>query len=196
MVTAAYPELYRARPGRVELVDVPELGFVVAAGVGSPESEDFSAAVGSLYAVAYTAHFMAKDRYGAAPRVMPLEALWWVDGDAGAWSTVPREQWHWQAMINQPDPIDADLVAEAVDQARRRSGALGSVEYVRWREGLAAQVLHVGPFETEPVTIELLHREIARAGRVPRGRHHEIYFGDPRRTAPERLRTLLRQPVA
>jgi hypothetical protein len=196
VATSTAPDLYRAREGTVDLVDVPEAGFVVASGRGAPEAKEFAAAVGALYKVAYTAHFLARRLHGEAPRIMPLEALWWVEDGGERWAEVPREAWHWQAMIGQPDPIDAATAAEALDQVRAKAdGPLLDVGYQRWREGPAAQVLHVGPFSTEPVTVDLLHRAIAERGLRPHGRHHEIYLSNPKRTASARLRTLLRQPV-
>jgi hypothetical protein len=100
-------------------------------------------------------------------------------------------------MIMQPDPIDADLLSEALAQARAKKGlpALDRLRHERWTEGRCAQTMHVGPYSAEAPSIERLHQAIAEAGYVPRGRHHEIYLGDPRRSAPDRLRTIIRQPV-
>ena len=190
--------LYRARAGRVDFVDVPELGYVVVDGSGAPDGPEFAAALQALFPVSYGAHFAHRKRTGDAPKVMPLEALWWVDGDPAQWLHADRSDWHWRALIAQPDPIDAADVVTATAQARAKhpGPALDRVRFVRWEEGRAAQVLHVGPYSAEGATIELLHDAIAAAGLVPRGHHHEIYLGDPRRCAPERLRTILRQPVA
>jgi hypothetical protein len=140
---------------------------------------------------------------------MPLEALWWVDEaeqqdvvaavarGRATMADSARERWRWQAMIMQPDPIDAAAVARAVEQVRgkRPSAALDRLRFERWAEGRCAQVLHIGPYADEGPTIVRLHEGIAAAGYRPRGHHHEIYLGDPRRSAPEKLRTILRQPV-
>ena len=108
-----------------------------------------------------------------------------------------RDRWRWQAMIMQPGPIDADMIAAAIAQARdrKRSAGLDRVRYIRWAEGCCAQLLHVGPYAAEGPSIARLHQAIAAAGYRPRGRHHEIYLGDQRRSAPEKLRTILRHPV-
>jgi len=108
-----------------------------------------------------------------------------------------RDRWRWQAMIMQPDPIDADMVATARAQARAKKPVPGleRLRYQRWAEGRCAQLLHVGPYASEEPSIARLHQAIAAAGYRPRGRHHEIYLGDPRRSAPEKLRTILRHPV-
>lgn len=186
--------LYQARRGRVDHVDVPEFGLLVVGGHGAPGGAAFAAAVGTLYPIAYAAHFLVRKEYGEAPRVMPLEALWWTED--GLATPVDPEQWRWAAMIMQPDPIDELTIEAAIERAREKAlPGLGLLRYERWREGPAMQTLHVGPYDAEAPTIEELHAAIAAAGLRPRGRHHEIYLSDPRRCPPERLRTIIRQPV-
>jgi hypothetical protein len=201
--------LYRVRKGTVEFVDVPELGFVMVDGRGAPSGTAFADAIQALYATSYGAHFAVKRASGEAPRVMALEALWWVEG-ASAQATMEsiasgevgiaeadRDSWQWRAMIMQLPPIDKVVVEEAIAAARAKKGlsALARVRYERWAEGRCAQIMHVGPYATESASIVALHRAIAERGWRPRGRHHEIYLGDPRRSAQERLRTILRQPI-
>jgi hypothetical protein len=190
----AYDRLYKPQRDTVELVDVPELGFLRIDGQGAPDGPEFAAAVQDLYSVSYAAHHLAKQVYGEAPRVMPLEALWW-HGTGQAWAPdADRRDWSWSAMIMQPDPVDADLVAQAM-AGGPNPGAPDRIALVRWAEGRCAQLLHIGPYAAEGLSIRRLHRAIAAYGLRPRGRHHEIYLGDPRRSAPAHLRTLLRQPV-
>jgi hypothetical protein len=191
-----YAALYKPRRNVVEFVDVPEMAFLRVSGRGAPEGPDFGAAVQALYAVSYAAHFLVKKSRGEAPRVMPLEALWW-QGEEGGWSVdLDRDAWSWSAMIMQPDPVDGGVVADALAQSRAKNlAALDRVTFERWAEGPSAQLLHVGPYSAEAASIERLHEAIAKSGQQPRGRHHEIYLGDPRRSAPERLRTILRHPV-
>jgi hypothetical protein len=199
--------LYKARKGAVDIVDVPELDYVMIDGSGAPDSAEFAAAVQALYAVSYGAHFLVKKERGEAPKVMPLEALWWVDDPdqqdmvkavALGWASMAetdRDRWHWRAMIMQPAPV-GEAVARAVEQARAKSlPALDRLRLRRWEEGRCAQTLHLGPYSEEGPSIVRLHEGIAAAGYRPRGHHHELYLGDPRRSAPERLRTVLRQPV-
>jgi hypothetical protein len=201
--------LLKVRKGAVEFVDVPEFGFAVVTGAGAPGDTEFTDALQALYSVSYGAHFLVKKRHGQAPKVMPLEALWWVD-DPGqqdilaavalgqaTMADTDRDRWRWQAMIMQPDPIDADVVAEALTQAQAKkpSPGLERLGYQRWAEGRCAQLLNVGPYADEGPSIVRLHQAIAAAGYRPHGRHHEIYLGDPRRSAPEKLRTILRHPV-
>ena len=201
--------LYGVRKGTVDFVDVPELGFLVMDGVGDPGAEAFADAIAALYSVSYGVHFALKKATGDAPRVMALEALWWVEG-ADAQATMERiaagqasmkdsdrEKWRWQAMIMQLAPIDATMIANAITEATAKKGiaSLSALRYERWAEGPCAQIMHVGPYATEPVSIVALHTAIADHGATPRGRHHEIYLGDPRTCAPEKLRTILRQPM-
>ncbi|HXZ77998.1 MAG TPA: GyrI-like domain-containing protein [Streptosporangiaceae bacterium] len=205
----SFDSLLKVRKGAVEFVDVPEFGFAVVTGTGPPGGTEFGQALQALYSVSYGAHFLVKKHYGQAPKVMPLEALWWVD-DPGqqdilaavalgqaTMADTDRDHWRWQAMIMQPDPIDADMVATARAQARAKKPVPGleRLRYQRWAEGRCAQLLHVGPYASEEPSIARLHQAIAAAGYRPRGRHHEIYLGDPRRSAPEKLRTILRHPV-
>jgi hypothetical protein len=201
--------LYRVRRGDVNIVDVPELGYVLVDGAGPPDGAEFAAALTALYAVSYSAHFLLKKAFGEAPKVMPLEALWWVDDpkyqsavEAVArgertMADVDRNGWRWRALIMQPPPLGEALLTRAVEQvqAKSPSSALGRLRYERWEEGRCAQMLHVGPYAEEAPSIVHLHAAIVSAGYRPRGRHHEIYVGDPRRSAPERLRTILRQPI-
>jgi hypothetical protein len=210
-MTATSPNVdtfYKVRKGVVDIVTLPELSFVAVDGRGDPEGPEFADAIQALYSVSYGAHFLIKKRYRMAPRVMPLEALWWVDepeqrdivnavarGQASMTDT-NRDQWRWRAMIMQPDPIDGATIGQAIDQARGKSlPALDRLRYLRWEEGRSAQTLHIGPYAAEQPSIVRLHDGIAAAGYRPRGHHHEIYLGDPRRAAPGKLRTLLRQPV-
>jgi hypothetical protein len=140
---------------------------------------------------------------------MPLEGLWWVDDPAQqdivaavargevTMADSDRGSWRWQALIMQPDPIDAELIAAATAEAASKKDlpGLARLEYIRWAEGRCAQLLHIGPYAAEAPSIAALHEAIAEAGYRPRGRHHEIYLGDPRRSAPEKLRTIIRHPV-
>jgi len=201
--------LYTVGKGKVEFVDVPELGFVAIDGGGAPGEAAFSNALQALYLVSYTAHFAVKKASGEAPRVMALEALWWVEGSESqatmerfargeaSMEESDRDQWHWRAMIMQLPPIDEAVIARAISEAKAKKDdpALGAVRYVRWAEGPSAQIMHIGPYSTEQISIVELHQAIAGHGSRPRGRHHEIYLGDPRTSAPEKLRTILRQPI-
>jgi hypothetical protein len=190
-------ELYSATRSPV-LVDVPELPFLMVDGHGDPNSAPaYADAVAALYSVAYTVRF-ALERGPAAvdAPVMPLEGLWWT-ADMAAFTTEDKSAWDWTLMIVLPEQATEDVVAAARRRAADRKGldAVGRVRLERWTEGPAAQVLHVGPYSDEAPTVAALHAFIAQQGCALSGKHHEIYLGDPRRAAPEKLRTIVRQPV-
>jgi hypothetical protein len=188
--------LYRARQ-TPELVEVPELSFLMIDGQGDPNvSERYREAIQALYGVSYTLKFALKRAGGPEYRVAPLEGLWWVE-DMTRFTIKDKSAWEWTAMIKQPPEVTQELVAEAAAEVaqKKQLPAARELRLERFAEGLAAQVLHVGPYPDEGPTIERLHAFIAEQGCATRGKHHEIYLSDPRRTAPERLKTIIRQAV-
>jgi hypothetical protein len=191
-------ELYLPRRQPV-LVEVPELAFVMIDGRGDPScAASYREAIEALYAVAYAAKFAVKRGASAIDfAVMPVESLWWTEGQA-VFAQTSKSDWNWTAMIMQPEPVTAQIVTDAREQAaaKRSLPALDLLRYEHFVEGRTAQVLYVGPYRDEGPTIEALHAFIARQGLRPLGRHHEIYLSDPRRSAPAKLTTVLRQPVA
>ena len=179
------------------LVDVPDLAYLMIDGHGDPNtSAEYAAAIAALYGIAYTAKFMVKQTLGIDFHVMPLEGLWWTP-DMATFSTSDKSDWLWTAMIMQPPPVTAEIVEAARAKAAERKPleAIAHVRFDRFAEGRAAQVLHIGPYSAEGPTIARLHDFIAAHGLTRTGKHHEIYLGDPRRSAPEKLRTIVRQPV-
>ena len=190
-------ELYL--PGsQPSLIEVPDLAFLMVDGHGDPNtSAAYRAAIEALYAVAYAAKFTVKREQVAIDfTVMPLESLWWVE-DMSRFPVVDKSEWSWTAMIMQPEPVTTEVVELAVQQvaAKRSLPALERLRFERFHEGLAAQVMYRGPYAEEGPTVARLHEFIAEQGYELVGKHHEIYLGDPRRTAPARLRTVIRQPV-
>jgi hypothetical protein len=191
------PHLYRAGPTPV-LVDVPELPFLRIDGAGDPNtSAGYARAVRALYAVAYGVRFALKRGPAAvdAP-VPPLEGLWWVP-DMRLFDQSDKSAWLWTLQIPQAEAATPDVVAAAAAAAARKGVEdADRVRLERVAEGRCAQVLHRGPYADEGPTVAALHAFIADEGYQLTGTHHEIYLGDPRRTAPERLRTIIRQPIA
>jgi len=193
--------LYAPSPRHPAIVEVPELCFLMIDGRGDPNSsEAYQDALGALYGIAYTLKFTLKK---AEPerdfKVAPLEGLWWADTEAPSMAALQadRDSWNWTMMIAVPDGVTAAEFAAAAEAAARRRPlpAAARVRLERFAEGLAAQIMHVGPYADEAPTIAALHAFVEEQGYALRGRHHEIYLGDPRRTAPERLKTVLRHPV-
>lgn len=192
-----HPDRYRAPDAPVRLT-VPPLHLLMVDGAGDPSSAPaYVDAVGTLYAVSYGIRGLFKEAGGEPWTVMPLEGLWWAP-DMARFSTDRREEWLWTMMIAQPGVVTAEMVAQATPGAVRK-GRAPAADLLRFElvdEGDVVQVMHHGPYSTEGPTIEALHAFIADHGLVRRGKHHEIYLNDPRRVAPEAVRTILRQPVA
>jgi hypothetical protein len=180
-----------------ELVEVPELRFVMIDGHGDPESSpSYARAIQAVYGISYAAHFELK-RHGLDYVVMPLESLWWAP-DLAVFTSSDRSAWQWTAMILQPPEVTEEVFEVAREIASRKADdpeATARTRLERFAEGLSAQVLHVGAYADEGPTIRRLHAYIEGQGYRPAGKHHEIYLSDPRRTAPARLRTVIRQPV-
>jgi hypothetical protein len=183
-----------------ELVRVPTIAYVMIDGAGDPNaSAEYREAIQALYGLSYTLKFSLKKELGTTYRVGPLEGLWWAD-DMTEFSIGHKADWHWTAMIAQPDVVTPGRFERAREEVARKKGLprLERARLERFDEGLAAQVLYLGPYSDEGATIEQLHRFIHELGYAFDGRHqkhHELYLGDPRRSAPEKLRTLIRQPV-
>ena len=191
--------LYGARAGRIDEIDVPALRFLMIDGAGEPDPEtnaSYGEALEALFSVSYTAKFAVKKDTSVDYGVMPLEGLWWAE-DMSAFARGDKRAWQWTMMIMQPDPA-TDAVIEAAIAAVRRRKDLPGIARLRletFREGKAAQTLHVGPFADEGPTIEQLHAHIGSRSAL-RGKHHEIYLSDIRRAAPSRWRTIIRQPMS
>lgn len=181
------------------LVDVPEMTFLMVEGHGDPNSAvEFREAVEALFTVSYTAKFIVKrSDAGVDFGVMPLEGLWWVE-DMSRFMQAEKSEWDWTVMIMQPDPVTEEVIEAAREQAAAKKSlpALERVRLEQFAEGLSAQVLYRGPYKDEGPTIAALHDFIADLGYIKTGKHHEIYLGDPNRAAPEKLKTVIRQPVA
>jgi hypothetical protein len=192
----AMRRLYYPPVGQPVLVDVPEMAYLMIDGHGEPGDGPFQRAVEALFGVAFTAKFAVKR---IDPRedftVMPLEGLFWTPDVTGA-RPASSEGGSWTLMIVQPPAVTEELARKSTaDAIERGLPAARQLRLERFREGLAAQVIHVGSYADEEPTIEKLLAFIAEHDYPLRGRHHEIYLSDPRRTAPERLKTVIRQPV-
>jgi len=187
------------KPGRKpEIIEIPEFKFLMVQGTDArPESEDFQNAITTLYSVSFTAKFMSKNEPGRDYTVMPLEGLWWAD-DMNVFEKGEKEKWSWTLMIRQPDFITQEIIKRAVTRAKEKKNiAAEKLKLTKYKEGLSAQIMHIGPFSEEKPNILLLHELINKEGGKFNGqkqKHHEIYLSDFRRTAPEKLRTIIRQP--
>ncbi|MFA6001196.1 MAG: GyrI-like domain-containing protein [Thermoleophilia bacterium] len=189
-------QLYRPSKSKPAIIEVPEMSFLMVDGDGDPNDDQFQEACSALYGMAYTLKFMIKKQGRADFKVMPLEGLWWMAGTR-EFDVARREDWKWRAMIAQPDLVTADDVRQASVELRDRKDppALAKVKFKSFAEGKAVQIMYIGPYSDEGPTIKMLHQFAAENGFKLTGKHHEIYLGDPRRSAPEKLKTIIRQPV-
>jgi hypothetical protein len=193
-------DAYRATRGRFRIVDVPDMQYLMTDGHGDPNTAPaFAEAVGALYPVAYKLKFASKRDLGRDYVVPPLEGLWWAE-DMDSFTTVrDKSRWDWTLMLMVPGWIDRAMFAAAVAQAgaKRPPARLGDVRLQTLSEGRCVQTLHVGSFDDESGVLAQLHGEfIPGNGYRMAGTHHEIYLSDFRKVAPEKRRTILRQPVA
>ncbi|MGM7678106.1 GyrI-like domain-containing protein [Microbacterium sp. A94] len=190
---------YSARRGRFDIVEVPSLRYLMIDGHGDPNtSPEFASAVEALFPIAYTLKFTSKNTLGRDYTVMPLEGLWWADDHAAFTSSRDKSQWDWTMMIMQPDWIDHEHFADAVARvtAKNPGRRFDEVRFGSFSEGLCVQTLHVGAFDDEAPVLAEMHDSFIPLNRLSlTGKHHEIYFSDPRRGDPAKRRTLLRQPV-
>ncbi len=190
--------LYNPSSKEVSVVDEPPMNFLMVDGEGDPNgSKPYKDAVEALYAVSYALKFMVKKERRIDYGVMPLEGLWWVE-DMSRFSVEDREDWRWTMMISQPEHVTEALFEEAGArvESKKNPPALPKLRFEAFHEGRAAQILHLGPYSEEGPNVERVHQAIEADGHKRAGRHHEVYLTDPNRTAPERLKTIIRQPFS
>ena len=203
-----FKTLYQPSAKKVELVRVPSLQFAmidgaIEKGYGPGNSPGFAEAVQALYGISYTLKFMFKKRKANAIDypVMPLEGLLWLT-EGEVFDINIKDNWSYTLVIMQPDVITQEIFEEGIAQVRRKRGdsdALSKLRLEFFEEGLCAQIMHIGPYATEPATMERMrefmqengYRDCVGLG----GKHHEIYLSDPRKADPAKLKTVLRHPV-
>jgi hypothetical protein len=202
-----YKHLYQPPAKKVEIINVPCLQFAMIDGAIEKGSEpgkspSFGEATQALYSISYTLKFMLKKRKTNAVDypVMALEGLWWVED--GVFDITVKDNWFYTLMILQPEIITQDIFEEGIEQVRRKRGdspALARVRLADFEEGLCMQTMHIGPYATEPATVERMRYFAVETGYRDRvglgGKHHEIYLGDPRKADPAKLKTVLRHPL-
>jgi len=188
---------YYTAKKKPEVIDVPPGNFLAIVGRGAPSGDAYTAALQALYGLSYTLKFKSKAE-GLDFTVMALEGLWWWD-DPNVFDlegAPPQEEWNWKSMIRQPDFITQETVDEVRPEVREKRGpAVDDVVLETFHEGLSAQIMHLGPYSEEGPTVMRLHEFIEESGYRMRGRHHEIYLSDPRRSKPENIKTIIRQPI-
>jgi hypothetical protein len=198
-----YRDLYMP-PKKPVLIDVPSMRFIMMDGRGDPRQEEYQHSVEALYALSYTIK-MSKMKGSQPPGyfdyvVPPLEGLWWIS--KGAFDLQERDNWLWTSMIRQPEFVTPDVFSWALEECRRKKAGidLAQARLATFQEGLCVQMMHVGPFASEPETLAVMQAFMAEHNLADETgserKHHEIYLSDPRKTPPEKLKTVLRHPVA
>ena len=193
-----FKPLYNPSSRDFAIVVVPPMQFLMVDGHGDPNSEPtYQEALEAIYAVSYALKFVSKKELDRDYVVPPLEGLWWAEDMDSFALLQDKSRWDWTMMIMQPEWISAQMAQDAARHAAKKElPALSKLRLETYDEGLSAQILHVGSYDDEAPTLARLHGTwLPENGYVPNGKHHEIYLSDPRRTAPEKLKTVLRQPV-
>jgi hypothetical protein len=194
-----FKHLYKPSAKKVDIVEVPKWNYLMVDGEGNPNtSQSFQDAIEVLYPLSYALKFIVKKgEIGIDYGVLPLEGLWWAD-DMTSFSVDDKDNWKWTLMIMQPDLVTKELVKEATEQIKTKKNpvSLPLVRFESFEEGKAAQIMHIGPFSEEGPTIEKVHSFIEENGSQRKGKHHEIYLSDIRRAAPEKWKTIIRQPMS
>lgn len=196
-----FKRFYNPSAKQPEIVEVPEWQFLMIDGKDArPDSKDFQEAIQTLFSISYKTKFAIKKARNIDYGVMPLEGLWWSD-DMDDFINGNKANWQWTLMIMQPDFITQDDINDAIQTARKKepTEALNHLRLEKFKEGLSTQIMHIGPFSEEYDNIMKLHDLIkSQGGHFDRQahiyKHHEIYLSDFRRTAPEKLKTVIRQP--
>ena len=192
-----YRHLYSPSAKAPEIVEVPPLNYIMVDGHGDPNTApEYGEAIQTLYSLSYTLKFHSKKTLGRDYGVMGLEGLWWI-ADMSRFTSAPKSEWDWTMMILQPDFITPALFEEA-KQLVRAKGKAAPVDTARletYSEGMSVQIMYFGAYADEGPTIARLHQFAFEQGYSLHGKHHEIYLSDPRRVAPEKLKTIIRQPI-
>lgn len=189
-------ELYTAPMGKPVVITAPALIYLAVDGHGDPNnSPDYQGALEALYSLSYAIKFRLK-KEGLDYVVAPLEGLWWTE-EMKDFSIENKSIWNWTMMIMQPPQLSEETFAAVGEELRKKKSIpqLANVQLCSYEDGLAAQLMHLGPYSAEGPTVERLHHFIAENGYELRGKHREIYLSDPNRTAPEKMKTIIRQPI-
>jgi hypothetical protein len=193
-------DAYHARHGELRLVELPPTSYLMIDGHGDPNtSTSYAQALEALYPVAYTLKFVSKRELERDYVVPPLEGLWWADDMSAFTESRDKTQWDWTMMLMVPEWLTTAHVESAVSAVgakKQMPVRLHDIRFEEYTEDLCVQTLHIGSFEDEGPVLERIHTEyIPGHGLQLTKKHHEIYLSDPRKSAPEKLRTILRQPV-
>lgn len=192
------PEYFKVSAGKFSVVNLPKFNYFMVDGKGDPNSDpSYVQAIELLYGASFTLKFKSKNELGQDYVVPPLEGLWWAK-DMKSFETRDKSKWSWTMMIMVPSHLSKSFVAQAKNafHDKKADADVSKLRFDSLNEGLSVQTLHLGPYDAEGSILSKMHNEyMPQNNLVFNGLHHEIYLGDPRKTAPEKLKTVLRQPV-
>jgi hypothetical protein len=193
-LTKEYKTYYTAKT-TPEIVEFDKIPFLTIEGEGEPAGKEFTSKVKALYPLAYGVKNICK-KQGKDFAVPKLEGLWWVESDRPALK-VPRKDWRWKLLIRLPDFVTLEIVEKAKEEVFKKKGIelVKEIEFEKIMEGKCVQIMHIGPYSAESETIKKMEIFMKENNLVKNGFHHEIYLSDPRKVAPEKMKTILRQPV-
>jgi len=193
-LTKEYKTYYTAKT-TPEVVEFDEIPFLTIDGKGKPGGEEFTSKIEALYPLAYGVKKICK-KQGKDFGVPKLEGIWWVESGRLALE-VPREEWRWKLLIRMPDFVTSEMVEEAKEEVFKKKGIelINEIKFEKMKEGKCVQILHIGPYSTEPESLAKMKKLMEEENLVENGLHHEIYLSDPRRVPEEKWKTILRQPV-
>ena len=189
-----YKLYYTANP-KPEIVEIEEGKFLTIKGRGAPEDQEFQQKIKAIYTIAYSIKKICK-KEGKDFVVPKLEGLWWTT-EGKPFSEVPRQEWRWKLLIRIPEYVTQEILEKAKQEVlkRKKMELVKGVKIEKIREGKCIQILHIGPYSTEQESLIKMRKLMEKENLVENGPHHEIYLSDPRKTPPEKLKTILRQPV-
>jgi len=189
---------YKAKHNTFQVLEIPIMQYLMVSGHGSPDSKEYEDALQTLYPVAYGLKFASKIDLDKDYVVPPLEGLWWADDMASFTEDGRKDEWDWTMMLMTPSWIDSEMFEAAKEKVKAKNlASLDKIYLEKYNEGKCVQLLHVGSYSDEGPILKKLHTEfIPDNDLTMTGKHHEIYLSDPRKVAPEKLKTILRQPVA
>lgn len=193
-LTKEFKTYYTAKTSP-EVVEFGEIPFLTIEGRGEPGGTEFTSKVEALYPLAYGVKNICK-KQGKDFAVPKLEGLWWVESDEPALE-VPREEWRWKLLIRTPDFVTSEMVEKAKEELLKKKGIglVKEIKFEKMTEGKCVQILHIGPYSTEPESLAKMKKLMEEKRLIENGLHHEIYLSDPRRVPEEKWKTILRQPV-
>ena len=200
-----YKEFYMPKD-KPEIISIPKMNYIAVRGKGDPNDEngEYKAAIGLLYGIAFTIKMSKKGDHqidGYFDYVVPpLEGFWWMEGEDGI-DYAHKEKFHWISVIRLPDFVSEYDFRWAVDEAaKKKKQDFSKVEFLTVEEGVCVQCMHIGPYDDEPATVEIMHDYIEKQGYVldisDKRLHHEIYLSDARKVAPEKRKTVIRHPIS